>query len=110
VGVTAVGWTVTFGVIVVLLGLDLLLATVRPHAVGYKEAIAWSIAYVAVAVVFGLVFASLAGWGYGSQYFAGFVVTNTGTTRSRKLTSGETCVLTGSKPGFPPAIRGRVRS
>jgi tellurite resistance protein TerC len=74
VGVTAVGWTVTFGVIVVLLGLDLLLATVRPHAVGYKEAIAWSIAYVAVAVVFGLVFASLAGWGYGSQYFAGYLV------------------------------------
>lgn len=73
-GVTAVGWTVTFGVIVVLLGLDLLLATVRPHAVGYKEAIAWSIAYVAVAVVFGLVFASLAGWGYGSQYFAGYLV------------------------------------
>ena len=73
-GVTAVGWTVTIGVIVALLGLDLLLATVRPHAVGYKEAIAWSVAYVAVAVVFGVVFASLAGWGYGSQYFAGYLV------------------------------------
>ena len=73
-GVTAVGWILTIGVIGVLLGLDLLLATVRPHAVGYKEAMAWSVAYVAVAVVFGVVFASLAGWGYGSQYFAGYLV------------------------------------
>lgn len=73
-GTTVVGWALIIGVIVVLLGLDLLLATVRPHAVGYKEAIAWSVAYVAVAVVFGLVFASVAGWGYGSQYFAGYLV------------------------------------
>jgi TerC family integral membrane protein len=74
VGVTAVAWAVTIGVIVVLLGLDLVLATVRPHAVGYKEATAWSVAYVAMAVVFGLVLASWAGWGYGSQYFAGYLV------------------------------------
>jgi len=74
VGVSAGGWALTIGVIVVLLGLDLLLATVRPHAVGYKEAAAWSVAYIAVAVAFGLVFASLAGWGYGSQYFAGYLV------------------------------------
>src|SRR5689334_17338010 len=74
VEVSAGGWALTIGVIVVLLGLDLLLATVRPHAVGFKEAAAWSMAYIAVAVAFGLVFASLAGWGYGSQYFAGYLV------------------------------------
>ena len=34
------------------------LTTVRPHAVGYREAAAWSAFYVAVAVAFGLVFAS----------------------------------------------------
>ena len=73
-GVTAAGWALTIGVIAVLLGLDLLLATVRPHAVGYREAAAWSVAYIAVAVVFGLVFAALRGWGYGSQYFAGYLV------------------------------------
>jgi tellurite resistance protein TerC len=74
VEVSAVAWALTIGVIVVLLGLDLALATVRPHAVGYKEAAAWSVAYVAVSVVFGLVLASVAGWGYGSQYFAGYLV------------------------------------
>jgi tellurite resistance protein TerC len=40
VGVTAVGWPLTIGVILALLILDLLLATVRPHAVGYREATA----------------------------------------------------------------------
>jgi tellurite resistance protein TerC len=74
VGVTAVGWAVTIAVIVALLGFDLLLATVRPHAVGYREAAAWSAFYIAVAVAFGLVFATLAGWGYGAQYFAGYIV------------------------------------
>ena len=73
-GVTAAAWAVTIGVIVALLGLDLLLATVRPHAVGYKEAAVWSVRYVAVAVVFGLGFAGLAGWGYGGQFFAGYLV------------------------------------
>jgi tellurite resistance protein TerC len=72
--VTAAGWAVTIGVIAVLLAFDLLLATVRPHAVGYREAAAWSAFYIAVAVVFGLVFASVVGWGYGAEYFAGYLV------------------------------------
>jgi len=74
VGVTWVGWVLTIGVIVVLLGLDLVLATVRPHAVGYKEAAVWSAAYIAVAVVFGVILGTLSGWGYGGQYFAGYLV------------------------------------
>src|SRR6185312_4232896 len=73
-GVTAAGWALTIGVIVALLALDLLLATVRPRAVGYREAAAWSAFYIAVAVVFGLVLASLVGWGYGAEYFAGYLV------------------------------------
>ena len=72
--VTVVGWAVTIGVILALFALDLALATVRPHAVGYREAIAWSLFYVGVAVAFGLVFANLVGWRYGSEYFAGYIV------------------------------------
>jgi tellurite resistance protein TerC len=72
--VSALGWTVTIGVIVALLALDLILGVFRPHAVGFREATAWSIFYIAVAVVFGLVFASIAGWGYGTEYFAGYIV------------------------------------
>lgn len=72
--VTVAGWALTVGVITALFALDLTLATVRRHAVGYREAVAWSLLYVAVALTFGVVFASLAGWRYGSEYFAGYIV------------------------------------
>lgn len=72
--VTVVGWALTIGVILALFALDLALATVRPHAVGYREAAAWSVFYIGAAVAFGLIFASLAGWRYGSEYFAGYIV------------------------------------
>jgi tellurite resistance protein TerC len=72
--VTALGWTLTIAVIVALLALDLTLGVFRPHAVGFREATAWSIFYIAVAVVFGLVFAGVAGWDFGTQYFAGYIV------------------------------------
>ena len=71
--VTWLGWAVTVGVIVALLGLDLIIA-VRPHRVGFKEATAWSVFYVAVAVAFGLVLGSIVGWDYGLEYFAGYLV------------------------------------
>src|SRR4051794_37547152 len=72
--VTALGWTVTIGVIVALLALDLTLGVLRPHAVGFREAAAWSVFYIAVAVAFGLVFGTVAGWDFGAQYFAGYIV------------------------------------
>jgi tellurite resistance protein TerC len=72
--VTALGWALTIGVIVALLALDLILGTVRPHAVGFREATAWSIFYIGVALVFGVVFATQVGWGYGTEYFAGYIV------------------------------------
>jgi tellurite resistance protein TerC len=72
--ITALGWTLTIGVIVVLLALDLTLGVLRPHAVGFREATAWSIFYIAVAVGFGMVFGSVAGWDYGTEYFAGYIV------------------------------------
>ncbi|KUL27377.1 TerC family protein [Actinoplanes awajinensis] len=72
--VTALGWTLTIGVIVALLALDLTLGVLRPHVVGFREAAGWSIFYIGVAIAFGLVFASVAGWGFGAEYFAGYIV------------------------------------
>jgi tellurite resistance protein TerC len=74
VHVTAAGWALTIGVIIALLALDLILASVRPHAVGYREAAAWSVFHIAAAVIFGVVFAGQVGWGFGVQYFAGYIV------------------------------------
>ncbi|MET0495347.1 MAG: TerC/Alx family metal homeostasis membrane protein [Actinoplanes sp.] len=72
--VTALGWTLTIAVIVALLALDLTLGVLRPHAVGFREATAWSVFYIAVAIGFGVVFGSVAGWDYGTEYFAGYIV------------------------------------
>jgi len=72
--VSALGWTLTIGVIVALLALDLTLGVLRPHAVGFREAAVWSVFYIAVAVAFGFVLAGISGWDIGAQYFAGYVV------------------------------------
>ncbi len=68
------GWVVMIGLIVVLLAVDLVLATLRPHAVGFREAAAWSLFYIAVAIGFGVVFQAQTGGGYGAEYFAGYIV------------------------------------
>jgi len=65
---------VTIGLIVALLALDLVLAWIRPHRVGYREATAWSVFYIAVAVAFGVWFGLTYGGGYGTEYFAGYLV------------------------------------
>jgi tellurite resistance protein TerC len=67
-------WALTIGLIVALLAVDLVLAAVRPHRVGFREATAWSVFYVAVAVLFGVWFAMAYGGDYGTQYFAGYIV------------------------------------
>jgi tellurite resistance protein TerC len=72
--VTTAGWAATIALIALLLALDLLISGRRPHAVGFREAVAWSVFYVSVAIAFGVVFGLLAGWEFGAQYFAGYVV------------------------------------
>src|SRR6201996_3301495 len=72
--VSAVDWLVLLGTVVVLFAVDLLVATLRPHAVGFREAALWSVCFVAVAAGFGFLLAALEGWGYAGQYFAGYLV------------------------------------
>jgi tellurite resistance protein TerC len=72
--ITGFGWALTIGLIVVLFAVDLIVGTVRPHAVGFREATAWSVLYIAVAIAFGFVLAGAVGWEYGTEYFAGYLV------------------------------------
>ena len=72
--VTATAWVATIAVIIVLLGVDLAVGALRPHAVGFAEATAWSVFYIAVALAFGVVVGLVAGWDIGGQYFAGYLV------------------------------------
>ena len=67
-------WSITIGIIVVLLAVDLLAAALRPHQVGFREAALWSIFYIAVAVGFGLWFTAAYGSSFGTQFFAGYIV------------------------------------
>ena len=67
-------WSITIGIIVVLLAVDLLAAALRPHQVGFREAALWSIFYIAVAVGFGLWFTAAYGSSFGAQFFAGYIV------------------------------------
>ena len=72
--VTAPGWAATIGLIVALLALDPIVSARRPPVVGFREAAAWSGFYIGVALLFGVVFGALAGWGLAGEYFAGYVV------------------------------------
>ncbi|MCO4255435.1 MULTISPECIES: TerC/Alx family metal homeostasis membrane protein [Micrococcaceae] len=72
--VSVLRWTITIGLILGLLALDLGLAAARPHVVKFREAAISSILYIAVAIAFGLVFAMQVGWDFGAEYFAGYIV------------------------------------
>jgi tellurite resistance protein TerC len=73
--VTVAGWAATLGLIALLFVIDLFVS--RPghaHAVGFREAALASAFYVGVAIAFGAAFGLIAGWDFGAQYFAGYIV------------------------------------
>ncbi|SFN78320.1 tellurite resistance protein TerC [Pseudonocardia ammonioxydans] len=72
--ISALEWIIMIGLVVGLLALDLILAWLKPHKVGFGEATAWSVFYILVAVAFGVVFAMVHGWDFGTQYFTGYIV------------------------------------
>jgi tellurite resistance protein TerC len=72
--VTATGWAATLLALAALFGFDLLRSARRPHAVGFREAAVWSVLYIAVALLFGVIFGAIAGWNFGAQYFTGYIV------------------------------------
>ncbi len=72
--VTLADWAVLLGIVAALFTLDLVLATLRPHAVGFREAALWSVFFIAAAGGFGLALAALEGWTYAGQFFAGYIV------------------------------------
>jgi tellurite resistance protein TerC len=72
--VTAAGWAGTFALIAGLLALDVLVSARRRDAISFRAALGWSVFYVLIALLFGVVFGTLAGWSLGTQYFAGYLV------------------------------------
>jgi tellurite resistance protein TerC len=72
--VTLVAWAATVGLIIALFVLDLVASGRGPHQVGFREAVFWSIFYTVVAIAYGVVFALIEGWTFGTEFFAGYIV------------------------------------
>jgi tellurite resistance protein TerC len=73
--VTFAGWAATIGLIAALFALDLFVSRPgHPHVVEFREAALASVFFVSVAIAFGVVFGLIAGWDFGAEYFAGYIV------------------------------------
>jgi tellurite resistance protein TerC len=73
--VTFAGWGATIAFIVSLFALDLFVSrSGHAHVIEFREAALASVFFVSVAVGFGVVFGLIAGWDFGTQYFAGYIV------------------------------------
>ncbi|MFZ2501882.1 MAG: TerC/Alx family metal homeostasis membrane protein [Nocardioides sp.] len=66
-------WVITFAAIAVLLIIDFI-ATRKPHDVSMREAVGWSVFYVALPMAFGVWVWRAHGSEIGTQYYAGYLV------------------------------------
>ena len=67
-------WLITIGAILLLVAMDFLTVSRKPHEVSFKEAAWWSVFYIGVAVAFGGVVWLMSGSDFGTQYFAAYLV------------------------------------
>jgi tellurite resistance protein TerC len=74
VEVTLALWAVTIAGIIGLIVLDFVTVSHKPHEVKFKEALAWSIFYIGIAIAFGVAMFVWQGSDIGSQYFAAYLV------------------------------------
>jgi TerC family integral membrane protein len=67
-------WAVTIAAIVALVALDFVTISKKPHDVGFREALVWSLFYIGLAVAFGIGIFVWQGGDYGGQFFAAYLV------------------------------------
>ncbi|MEY3973222.1 MAG: hypothetical protein RJA71_534 [Actinomycetota bacterium] len=67
-------WSLTVGAILLLIIVDLLTVSAKPHEVKFKEAAGWSIFYIGIAIAFGMWVWSQYGSQKGTEYFAAYLV------------------------------------
>ncbi len=66
-------WAATALLVVGLIVFDFFAHVRTPHAPTFSESARWSIVYVALALVFGVVVGMAWGWDFGTEYFAGYI-------------------------------------
>lgn len=68
-----VSWTILAIVVLFLIGLDFAGHARNPHPPTVKEATAWTLAYIGLALVFGLIVWASSGGAYAAEFYAGWV-------------------------------------
>ena len=71
--VHVLGWLALAAILIVMIAVDIVGHVKTPHEPSMKEAAWWSVAYIAMAIVFGLIVWGVWGGEYGQQYFAGYI-------------------------------------
>ena len=71
--VHALGWLALAAIILTMIAVDIVGHVKTPHEPTMREAAWWSVGYVAVAVVFGVIVTGVWGGEYGEEYFAGYI-------------------------------------
>ncbi|MDQ1250211.1 MAG: tellurite resistance protein TerC [Actinomycetota bacterium] len=72
--VTITAWAVTVLAVLVLIALDFMVVSSKPHEVGMKEAAGWSVFYIAIAIAWGAGIWAIYGAQYGTEYYTGWLV------------------------------------
>jgi len=67
-------WAMTIGGILLLVALDFVTVSRKPHEVGFREATLWSVFYVGIAIAFGVAMFIWQGSQWGTEYFAAYLV------------------------------------
>ena len=67
-------WAVTIAAILLLIVIDLLTVSAKPHEVKFKEAMTWSLFYIGIAIAFGIWIWQRYGAIFGTEYFAAYLV------------------------------------
>ena len=71
--VHALAWLVLAAIILAMITIDIVGHVRTPHEPTMREAARWSVGYIAVAVVFGVIVTAVWGHEYGEEYFAGYI-------------------------------------
>ena len=72
-GASAPAWLALSVIVVGLLTLDFVGHARSPHPPGLREAVGWSLAYMALAAAYGAVVWAVAGGAWGQEFYAGWV-------------------------------------
>jgi len=72
--VSIITWLVVIAAILILIFVDLVTVSRKPHEVMFKEAAGWSIFYIALAIAFGVWVWQSSGSQFGTEYFAAYLV------------------------------------